>query len=613
MLQITLFGGFRLALDHAPLPPIPSHTARSLFAFLVCHADQDHTRSRLIGHFYPDLPEATARRRLSQALWQIRNTLQQQGLEKSVFLTDGDTVRWHDDLPYALDVADFTAQLGAADQVDGAVRPLITSLTAAANLYTGDLLDGLYDEWILPLRERLRTRYAALLTELIQLHKSQGDYERSLHYARQSLRINPLSEAGHREVMRLCHLLGRTNEALRQYDTLRELLDEEFAAEPAAETRTLYRQITGQSTGQISGPSISETTDQPTPRAPLSAGQSTPHRLVGRGAERQQLIALVEQALGGSGTVALIEGEPGIGKSRLLAELTDDATWRGLRVLATQGREVALQTPFAAVRDLLHQELTPLRIAQLVEMLDNVWLAEIVAFLPALAAHVPLLPARARLDEDPDQTRLTEALRCVFQALGQLTPYLLIIDDLQWVDTDSLQMVQRLLPTLQQAPCCLCLAFRSDEARARGVVWELVRTLDLAVHSQRLLLTRLQIAEIEEILRHAFGAMPDAAALADELTRQSGGNPLFIHETLRALADHGLLQQAAGGQWAIDLEKLRRQAAVQPTPQLRQVVAARLTHLDDDCCALLNTVATLGAEFDLATLRAISPCPIYKR
>ncbi|MEZ4618595.1 MAG: BTAD domain-containing putative transcriptional regulator [Caldilineaceae bacterium] len=271
MLQITLFGGFRLALDHAPLPPIPSHTARSLFAFLVCHADQDHTRSRLIGHFYPDLPEATARRRLSQALWQIRNTLQQQGLEKSVFLTDGDTVRWHDDLPYALDVADFTAQLGAADQVDGAVRPLITSLTAAANLYTGDLLDGLYDEWILPLRERLRTRYAALLTELIQLHKSQGDYERSLHYARQSLRINPLSEAGHREVMRLCHLLGRTNEALRQYDTLRELLDEEFAAEPAAETRTLYRQITGQSTGQISGPSISETTDQPTPvrRCPL--------------------------------------------------------------------------------------------------------------------------------------------------------------------------------------------------------------------------------------------------------------------------------------------------------------------------------------------------------
>ncbi len=595
MLQITLFGGFRLAWNDAPLPPIPSQTARSIFAFLVCHANQDHTRARLVGHFYPDLPEANARRRLSQALWQIRQTLRQQGIAQPLFVTDGDTVRWQAGMPYTLDIATFEAQLNAVEQDDSAFHRRLDALTAAADLYSGDLLDGLYDEWILPLRERLRSRYVSLLDELIQLTKAQGAYEQSLGYARQSLLINQLQEATHREIMRLCHLLGQTNEALQQYDTLRALLDEEFAAEPSADSRALYRQIAGESSATM-------------PARPIRAERNRPHALVGRSHERQLLVTALDRTLAGTGTLALVEGEPGIGKSRLLEVIADDATWRGLRVLWARGREVDQLTPYAMVRELLQQELTPLRIAQLATMIDPVWLAEIAAFLPALADHLPELPKRARLEEDQDQQRLVEAIRLIWQALGQLTPYLLIIDDLQWIDADSLALLERLTPTLQRGPFCLCLAYRSEEARARPAVWALVRKLDLVTNRQRLLLERLTAADIEELLLHGLGGIAEITSLVEKLDRESGGNPLFVHETLQALQDAGYLRQDATGRWSAQQEQSEA-ATPQPTPRLQQVIASRLAYLDSDSRAILETVAVLGVDFDLPTLQAVSALP----
>jgi len=594
MLQITLFGGFRLALDDTPLPPIPSQKARSLLAFLVCHANQDHTRALLVGHFYPELPEANARRRLSQALWQIRHTLHQQGLTQPLFITNGDTVRWQRDLPYKLDIVTFEEQLAAATQGDPPLHRRLDALTAAANLYGGDLLDGLYDEWILPLRERLRARYATLLDELIQHHKAQGAYAHSLHYAQQSLLLNPLQEAAHREIMRLCHLLGRTNEALQQYDTLRALLDEEFAAEPSADSRALYRQITGDATQPVPGPT--------------SAVRTSTSRLVGRTHERQGLIGALDRTLGGTGTLAFVEGEPGIGKTRLLEVLADDATWRGLRVLWARGREVDQLTPYAMVRDLLQQELTPLRIAQLATMVDGLWLAEIAAFLPTLAPHFPQLPPRARLNEAEDQQRLFEAIRRVLQALGQLTPYLLLIDDLQWSDAESLALLAWLAPTLQQGPFCLCLAFRSEEARARAAVWALVRKLDLVANRQRLLLERLTTADIEQLLFNGLGSMAELTPLVERLDQESGGNPLFIHETIQALQDAGYLRQDSSGRWSTHPGEDAVEQP-EPTPRLQQVVAGRLLHLDNESRTILYTVATLGIDFDLATLQAIGTLP----
>lgn len=96
MLRAYLFGGLTLTWHDGPLPTIPSRTARSLLAHLLTYRDQPHSRDLLAGTFWPDTPDATARRRLSQALWQIRNALE----PHAILLTEGDAVQLNPDLPF---------------------------------------------------------------------------------------------------------------------------------------------------------------------------------------------------------------------------------------------------------------------------------------------------------------------------------------------------------------------------------------------------------------------------------------------------------------------------------------------------------------------------------
>jgi DNA-binding SARP family transcriptional activator len=100
MLRVHLFGGLALAWDGEPLPAIPSSAARSLLAYLITYRDRAHTRDLLAGTFWPDLPDAFARRRLRQALWQIRRALN----PHLALVTEGDSVQFSPDLPLWLDV-----------------------------------------------------------------------------------------------------------------------------------------------------------------------------------------------------------------------------------------------------------------------------------------------------------------------------------------------------------------------------------------------------------------------------------------------------------------------------------------------------------------------------
>lgn len=602
MFRIYLFGGFRLTLHQNPLPPLPSLAARSLFSYLVLHPKHHHERSHLAGRFYPDLPEVKARRRLSHSLWQIRHALQEHGHKRRPFLIEADTVCWHPNIAHWLDVAAFEKAVTQAEELDGAVQQKIELLTTAAELYAGDLLEGLYDDWVLLERERLRMRYHAVLERLVQLHRAQGGYETGLSFARRLLLLNPLVENAHREVMRLCHLLGRTNEALQQYDELRELLDEEFGADPSPETQALYRQV-GAQTIPSTAAAIRADDDA------FERASQLPHSLVGRSRERRVLIAALESSLGGASRTVLIEGEPGIGKTRLLEEMADDAAWRGLQVLWGRGNEVTQSTPFNVLREILQQELSPLRIAQLEEMMDPVWLLEIVKLVPSLTDRLQPLPPRATLDEEEDQQRLFEAVGRLLQTLGSLSSYLIIIDDLQWVDVDSLEILCRLEPWIRGQSFCIFVSYRSEEMRARPDAWPLVRRIDLFEHSQRLRITPLTPDDIEQLLMGKLGRMQNVQMLAAKLNDESGGNPLFIHETVRALTDANHLVRDTSGTWILREGQATDPDSLHPTPRLSELITARVALLEETAQHVLSCAAVLGLDSDLLTLQAVSGLP----
>jgi DNA-binding SARP family transcriptional activator len=527
--EVLLFGGFQLRHDGDPLPPIPSRAARSLFAYLLTDRGVRHPRERLAAQFWPDLPEARARRRLSHTLWQVQDALGDVAGELDLLEVRSDTLAIRRDAPYELDVEAFERGLDRFQGrgVDGQRRADdLRELEAVVELYRGDFLAGHHDDWIVDEQQRLEHRYLEALTWLVELARRRGAYDDALTYARRLTSQDPLREDAHREVMRLLTLLGRTSDALRQYERCREVLADELGTDPSAATEQLHQRILQQRQRAVSTP-------QP---APTPFPDRVP--LVGREAERAEAVTVLERALGGSGGAVLVEGEPGAGTSRFVAEVVDDAAWRGFRVLHASCRGPEPAAPYALVRQLLEPALTPLRVAQLLPRVSPVWLGVVAQLLPSIRPALPpehRTPAPVRPDEGAQ--RLRHALVAALNAVAEVDPLVLAVDDLQWVDRPSLEVLEAVAGSAPDRRSVLVLGYRGEDARARPDVWDTVRAIDQRARARRIRLGPLDEATVAELLRSLGPAGDVSPTLAGRLQRETGGNPLFLIETLRALAD----------------------------------------------------------------------------
>jgi len=604
LLRVHLFGGFSLSWGDVPLSPFASRSARSLFGYLVTYR-HPHTRDLLAGTFWPDLPNAQARRRLRQALWRIRHHLSDLPVSVPFILTEGDVVRLHPEAPCWADVEAFRAgcaPLEAARSMD--LPGPVEGLREAVGLYRGDFMAGYYDDWVLVERERLREMYLAALDRLLAFCRTQGDYEEALHYARQLTMEDPLREEGHREVMRLCYLLGRHREALEQYELCRAALAQELGVEPAAATVALYREIAARA-GAVDVAYLPASA----PPSPLLEG-SGEVPLVGRRTERAALVERLEGAIHGRGGLILVEGEAGVGKTRLLQEIAHDAGWRGARVLWGRGRELAESPPYGVLGEALRAGLSPMRAGQLAHLMEGIWLREASLLLPELAEWLPDLPPRAALEPEQERMRLWEALTRLVLALGRIAPHVLILDDLQWADEATLEVLPYLARRLAEGRVLLILSYRDEEARARGAVWDALRALDRVEYGERLRLPRLTARETGELVRRSLGLAREVPHFERRLYREAEGNPLFVLEMLRALHEEGVLYRDASGEWSTLWDEVTTDYAELPLPPgVYQVIARRLARLEPDERAVLDAAAVLGTDFDFSLLAEASDLP----
>ncbi len=619
LLQVSLLGGLALAWGDATLP-LAGRSTPSLFAYLITYRHRAHTRDLLAGTFWPDLPDAQARRHLSQALWQIRRVLSPLPSPVPFILTDADTIQFNVEADYWLDVAEFerlvswetgklvnweTGKLVDWSQERATSLPIyqstdLPSLRKAVELYRGDFMAGCYDDWTVIERERLREMYLMALGRLLELCKSRGLYGEALRYAQRLATEDPLREEGHREVMRLCHLLGRNNEALQQYELCQAILAEELGAEPTATTTALYREIAAR-IEEVETPYLPLTPDL-LPSPLLEGTGQVP--LVGRQRERTTLAGYLEQAFNGQGGMMLVEGEAGVGKTRLLQEVGRDAEWRGAQVLWGRGRELVELPPYGVLSEALRAGLSPLRAEQLAQLVEGVWLRQVSLILPQLAEWLPELPPHVALGPEQDRKRLLEALTRTVLALGQIAPHVLILEDLQWTDEPTLEALTHLTRRLAQSRVLVIGSCRGEEARERAAVWEAFQALDRAGCQERLDLSRLTGEESGELVRRGLGLTEQAPLFEARLCQETEGNPLFVLETLRALHDEGLLYRDPSGEWSTPWDETTTDYAELPLPpEVHQVIARRLARLGTDERSVLNTAAVvLGGDFDFALL-----------
>lgn len=312
VLHIGLLGELSLRVGQTSLPPLDSARAESLLAYLLLHRDAPQPRQHLAFLLWPDSTEAQARTNLRHVLHRLRHTLPD--ADRYLEVTSR-TLRWRREVPLWLDVAAFEDALER-----GALRE-------AVDAYTGDLLLGSYDDWVLVERARLQRRLIDALEQLCAELEARGEHADALRYAERLLRADPLREDTYRLLMRLHDARGDRARALRAYHACTATLERELGVGPSTATRNEYEALL--------------------PGAPHADAEerATAPGLIGRSAERARVTALWRDCERGGARLLLVTGEAGIGKSRLVDELRSSCAHRG--VVVAEARSYAAEGALA--------------------------------------------------------------------------------------------------------------------------------------------------------------------------------------------------------------------------------------------------------------------------
>jgi len=236
-IDLTLLGGFQARLSHGPPLTVPTRKAQGLLAYLALPCGVAHPRDKLAALLWGDMREGQARTNLRQTLFMLRKALPY-GVSDSLRI---------DAANVALEATAVTVDVTAFERL--VTQGTSDSLAQAADLYQGDLLQGLavreapFEDWLMAERERLRELALEALAKLLTQQRARGATESALQTALRLLALDPLLETVHRTLMRLYAQLGRRDAALRQYQICVDVLHRELGVGPEAETTDLYQEI----------------------------------------------------------------------------------------------------------------------------------------------------------------------------------------------------------------------------------------------------------------------------------------------------------------------------------------------------------------------------------
>ncbi len=543
-LRLALLGLPSVVHDGLAVSGFISSKAQALLYYLAV-TGRPHSREALAALFWGDMPDSNARANLRVTLCNLRQ------LFPDHLLAGRDTLAFNRATPYWLDVEVFQAALRQLESSPGATAE--TVVREAVALYCGEFLEGFsvdgapeFEAWALLQREQLRQAALQALHALTIYATEQGAHKRGITYATQLIALDPWREEAHRQLMLLLALNGQRGAALAQYETCRRILVAELGIQPLEETTELYERIRAADLGA--------------PAAETQQQQLLP--FAGRGDEYAWLVREWKAARTSAKGIALIEGEAGIGKTRLAEEMLHHARGEGAIVLQARCYEFCNGVPYQPIADLLQQSL-PIAVANL-HALPEVWLSELARLLPELhdtAAGERELPAAG---DETARWRLFGAVTRLVQAIGdsaqrQGRTLIFFLDDLHWCDRPTVDLLRYLIYHVHGSHVWILGAYRPEELASSHPLRMLRHMLGREDRLALLQLGPLPDAAIVAIACARAGASKRLARqLATYLSHHSGGNPFFLSQLIDTLAAHGLVRRVGrgwelAGDWAVEL------------------------------------------------------------
>ena len=589
-LRLYFLGTLDIRHDDQQLPKPPTLKSQSLLAYLILHRQRPQPRDRLVGLFWGDRPERKARRSLSTALWHIRRCLPHEGL----ILSDPQAAQFDPQSDLWLDVQEFEAQVSRDDTA---------SLQSAVALYRDDFLDGFYDDWIINERYRLGTLFLDALARLMGRHERKGEHQAALAIATRLLGHDPLREDAHRLAVRAYCRLGQRNAALEQYRSCREVVLEELGAEPMVETTELFQAILE---GRIEigrvpiAPIPVVKPSVPSGRSPLDV--IAPSKLVGREQEMAFLHQCWQRAQAGQGGLALISGEAGVGKTRLVEEFANRLRWQGVRVLWGRCYEFERLLPYQPIAEAVRTVLRTLTPDELASF--PAWtLGEVARLVPEVSEIQPGLGATPSPEGDQEEARLFAGLARLLAELSSRGAILIVLEDLHWASESTLGLIHYLARHLADHPVLTVGTLRPEEVRLEHPLFDLRRRLTREGLARPLRLPRLSPEAVEAMVVEMSGAGEAVLSLAERLYQETEGNPFFLMEIVKALFETKVVYLEEGT-WQGDFARISEGELPLPA-SVSEAIQARAQRLEEDAQEALRLAAVLGREFDFDLLHAV--------
>ncbi|MGC8666821.1 MAG: AfsR/SARP family transcriptional regulator [Chthonomonadales bacterium] len=240
---VHLMGGLRVDRGEVQITRFQSRQTASLLGMLAHHLGRSYGRDELVEHFWPNADVLRGRHSLCQAISWLRKHLEPPTLERgSVIVATHSHVALN---PQGVrtDVQDFVTAANTALHLDASQDRRVDQLVSAMDLYGGDLLPGLYDDWIPPERDRLASLAARVLHEAVEGLRHRGQREAALEVALRGLNLLPLHESVHRDVITLHLELGQRARAITALTNLEHMLQDELGVPPSAETQRLAAMV----------------------------------------------------------------------------------------------------------------------------------------------------------------------------------------------------------------------------------------------------------------------------------------------------------------------------------------------------------------------------------
>lgn len=579
-----------------------SRKVLALLIYLVVEGGYHH-REKLVDIFWSTSGQSQGNATLRSTLARLKKTLAVAG---DYLITESGTISFDYTQPVELDVNQV---------IDATESGEITQLEVALTNLHGEFLDGFslkdapeFDEWAMLQREIWHQRIERVFEQLSRLQVEQGTIDYAISTATHWVAHSPLTEFAYQRLIETQALSGNRSAALQTYERCKAVLSAELSILPSADLTALIERLQSQPTGKNQY-SLSHRTETHTP-------QSIDLPFIGRAKEYQALISAYHQSKDNLPQIAVLSADAGMGKTRLSQAFLNWVTVGDptADVLKGQAFEIGGRLPYQPIVEALRIRIEAENAPE--DLLADVWLAELSQLLPELRDRYPDLPTPLIGNIDLTRSRIFEAVARLFEALAKKRPVVLFIDDVQWADDGSLDLLHYLMRWWHEhrLPIFTLISVRREnidiDVKLKEWIGHIRRDSSLLLLTlEHLTPTNLTLL----ISQLAAKSVPDQfiRQFSDWLYSETQGQPFFMSEMLQMLVQRNLIIYRSDMQEpridiTASLALIETEDRLPLPPTIRHLILARLEHLSESSSAILLAGAVVGRETSFDILKHVS-------